>query len=95
MEVSSSAEIAYSSAPSGAPSKVRAYGSSPRAALGRRTGSRKEIQDWNCQGLSASCLSQRRTVELEIDPTMGWATTSLDGSGHDQRNNGAPVPAGN
>ncbi|WP_367428730.1 hypothetical protein [Streptomyces celluloflavus] len=36
-------------------------------------------------------MSQRRTVELEIDPTMGWATTSLDGSGHDQRDNGAPV----
>ncbi|MEU6331147.1 hypothetical protein ABZ851_28300 [Streptomyces sp. NPDC047049] len=63
--------------------------------MGRKAGSRTEIQDWYCQGLSASCLSQRRTVESEIAPAMDWATTSRASSGHDQRDSGAPVPAGN
>jgi hypothetical protein len=95
MEVFSSAEITYSFSLSGTPSKVRAYRSITRAALDRKFGSRTKIQDRYCQGLSASSLSQRRTVEGEIDPAMDRATTSRANSGHDQRDRGAPVPAGN
>ncbi|MEU0040081.1 hypothetical protein [Streptomyces sp. NPDC006333] len=54
-----------------------------------------KIQDWYCQGLSVSSASQRRTVEAEMDPAMARATTSRASSGHDQRDNGVPVSAGN
>jgi hypothetical protein len=53
-----------------------------------------KIQDWYCQGLSASCLSQRRTVEAEIAPAMARATTSRASSGADQRDSGVPLSAG-
>lgn len=61
-----------------------------RAALGWNFGSRMKIQDRNCQGLSVSSRSQRRTVEAE----MRRATISRASSGHDQRDSGVPVSAG-
>ena len=82
----SSAEITYSSqrgAVEGADVQVQhGRGLLPKA------GSRTEIQDWYCRGLSASCLSQRRTVEVEVDPAMDRSTTSRARSGHDQRDSG-------
>lgn len=65
-----------------------------RLALVRKSGSRMKIHDWYCQGLSASSLSQRRTVEAETGVVMARAVTSRASSGHDQRDNGVPVSAG-
>ncbi|SCE59767.1 hypothetical protein GA0115234_11625 [Streptomyces sp. DvalAA-43] len=95
MEVFSSLGMTYSSSPSGSPSKVRAYRSSTRVALAWKSGSRMKIQDRYCQGLIASALSQRRTVEADMAAAMALATTSRASSGHDQHDSGVPVSAGN
>ncbi|MEU2226214.1 hypothetical protein [Streptomyces sp. NPDC018347] len=54
-----------------------------------------KIQDRYCQGLLASALSQRRTVAADMAGVMARATTSRAGFGHDQRDSGVPVSAGN
>src|SRR6476620_3080489 len=94
MEVFSSALITYSSALSHSQSQVRAYRSRTRSAFERKAGPAMKIQDWYCQGLSASCLSQRRTVEAEIAPAMARATTSRASPGAAQRESGVPLSAG-
>ena len=57
-----SAHRTTSFAPRGWPSQTPAYRSNTRAALAAKSGSRMEIHDWYCHGLSASSASQRRTV---------------------------------
>ncbi|QHY98757.1 hypothetical protein SSPS47_26995 [Streptomyces sp. S4.7] len=54
-----------------------------------------KIQDWYCQGLSASSRSQRRTVDAETASVIPRAVSSAVSSGQDQRDNGTPVSAGN
>ncbi|OIJ88470.1 hypothetical protein BIV24_21450 [Streptomyces colonosanans] len=95
MEVFSSALITYSSSPSGTPCQVRAYRSSTRWALVRKSGSVMKIQEWCCQGLSASLASQRRTVEADTNVAMPRTIASWASSGHDQRDSGTPLSAGN
>ncbi|MDQ0842496.1 hypothetical protein QFZ68_002176 [Streptomyces sp. V1I6] len=53
-----------------------------------------KIQDWYCQGLSASWRSQRRTVDAETVSVIPRAVSSAASSGHDQRASGTPVSAG-
>ncbi|ROQ78267.1 hypothetical protein EDD95_4871 [Streptomyces sp. CEV 2-1] len=80
-----SAEVTpgYSSSPSAVPSKVRVYRSRTRWARGWKSGSVMKIQEWCCHGLSASVLSQRRTVEADRKVTMPRVTASRASSGHD------------
>ncbi|MEV7302532.1 hypothetical protein [Streptomyces clavifer] len=54
-----------------------------------------KIQERCCQGLSASSLSQRRTVEAEIFSVMARVTASRASSGHHQRESGIPDSVGN
>ena len=85
-----SSEITYSSSPSGWPSQVRAYRSSTRWALAAKSGSRMEIQDRYCQGLIASWVRIRRTVEGDIAGAIPAATTSTANSGQLHLDNGTP-----
>lgn len=67
---------------------------STRLALARKSGSRMKVHDWYCQGLIESWWSQRRTVDVE---RAGSAACGQFGGrlGHDQRDSGMPVSAGN
>jgi hypothetical protein len=94
MEVFSSEEITYSPTPSGFPSQRPSYRSRIRVALAAKSGSRGKIQDLYCQGLIASSASHRRTVDAEIPTAMPCVTASRANSGHDHRDNGAPLAAG-
>src|SRR5664279_592889 len=71
----SSAQITKSLGPKGCPSQIPAYRSSTRAALVANRGSRTEIQDRCCQGLSASSASHRRTEDADTATRQRTATS--------------------
>ena len=48
-----------------------------------------KIHDWNCQGLSASWDSHRRTVEEEIVGQIPAVMACRARSGHDHRDSGS------
>src|SRR6266511_3052205 len=92
--VFSSAHSTYSSGPSGRPWKRRAYRSSTRLALARKSGSRMKIHERCCQGLIASLASQRPTVDAEIAVAMPRVTASRASSGQLHTDSGTPCSAG-
>ncbi|WP_220377896.1 hypothetical protein, partial [Streptomyces inhibens] len=54
-----------------------------------------KIQDRCCQGSIASAWIQRRSVEADMAGAMAWAATLRASSGHDRRESGVPLSAGN
>jgi hypothetical protein len=62
--------------------------------LAAKFGSRTEIQDRCCQGLSASAVRMRRTVDAEIASVMPAAMTSAASSGQLHRDSGTWCSAG-
>ncbi len=93
IEVFSSAQMTKSFSPRGPSSQIPAYRSRTRAALTAKSGSRAEIHERCCHGLSASPASHRRTVDAEA-ATWHRPASSRASSGQLHRDSGTPVSAG-
>ena len=63
-------------------------------ALAAKSGSRGEIHDWYCQGLTGCSARIRSTEDTDSSPPAPALVTSASSSGPVQRDSGTPVAAG-
>jgi hypothetical protein len=71
------------------------YRSKITAALAAQSGSRGEIQDWYCQGLTGCSAKIRSTEDADSLQSVPAQVSSASSSGPIQRDSGPPVAAGN
>ena len=63
-------------------------------ALAAKSGSREEIHDWYCQGLTGCSARIRSTEDADSSPPAPALVISASSSGPVQRDSGIPVAAG-